>query len=233
MPGEDSGEAVTAAGEKVKNQNHGVADRFSAAVTYKLDKLYLALADDQNVQNTDNLRFVAQYGIGPVTIGGLYQKSERHDDDVPVTTTSTVANTTTGVVSTSTVYSDGNNNGKIATLSGLPSPSGLSGGVGNPILDFASGNYKAQDAYAVSAVWKIDTNWALKAQYAHSTSETVNKALGDTTAKNWLAGVDYKFTDASKVFAYYGQLDVDGDTSATNSDKLKDRTFAVGYELKF
>lgn len=233
MPGEDSGEAVTAAGEKIDNQNNGVADRFSVALTYKLDKLYLALADDQNIQNTDTFRFVAQYGFGPITIGGLYQTSERHDDDVATTTTVSKADPVTGVVSSSTTYSNGSNNGKIASLSSLPSPSGLSSGVGNPILDFASGNYKAQDAYAVSAVWKIDSNWALKAQYAHSTSETVNRALGDTTAKNWLLGGDYKFTDASKVFAYYGQIDVDGDLTATSDENLKDKTFAVGYELKF
>jgi predicted porin len=231
MPGEDSGEAVTVAGEKVKNQNHGIVDRISAAVSYKIDTLYLALADDQNVQNSDTYRFVAQYGFGPVTIGGLYQKSERHDDDVPTSTT-TITNTTTGA--TTTTYSDGNNNGKIASLSSLPTPnSSLSSGVGNPILDFASGNYEEQDAYAVSAAWKIDKNWVLKGQYVHSNSSPIATALGDTTAKNWLVGVDYKFTDASKVFAYYGSLEVDGDLSATTSDTLKDKTYAVGYELKF
>jgi predicted porin len=229
MPGEDSGEAVTTAGEKVDNQNNGLADRLSAAVTYKLDKLYLGLAADQNVQNTDIVRFVAQYGFGPVTIGGLYQTAERHDTDVPTTTTTT--NPTTGA--TTTTYSDGNNNGKIGSLSSLPSPSGLSSGVGNPIQDFGAGAYDSQDAYAISAVWKIDKNWALKAQYAYSTSEPINSALGDTKAKNWLVGGDYKFTDASKVFAYYGALDVDGDLTATTGDKLKDKTFALGYELKF
>lgn len=226
MPGEDSGEAVTAAGEKVENQNHGIADRYSVGVTYKFEKLYLGLAADQNVQNTDIVRFVAQYGFGPVTLGGLYQTAERHDKDVGISTT----NATTGAIT----YSDGNNNGKIASPSSLPTPnSNLSNGVGNPITDFAGGNYDSQDAFAVSAVWKIDKNWALKAQYAYSTSEPINGALGDTKAKNWLLGGDYKFTDASKVFVYYGALDVDGDLTATTGDKLKDKTFAAGYELKF
>jgi predicted porin len=230
MPGEDSGEAVTTTGEKIDNQNNGLADRFSTAVTYKLDKLYLGLAADQNVQNTDIVRFVAQYGFGPVTVGGLYQTADRHDKDVSTTTTTT--DPVTGVVTKT--YNNGNNNGKIASLSGLPTPnSNLSDGVGNPVGDFAKGAYDSQDAYAISAVWKIDKNWALKAQYAYSTSEPINSALGDTKAKNWLLGGDYKFTDASKVFAYYGALDVEGDLTATTGDKLKDKTFALGYELKF
>lgn len=231
MPGEDSGEAVTATGEKVENQNHGIADRYSIGATYKYEKLYLGLATDQNVQNTNIYRFVAQYGFGPVTLGGLYQTAERHDKNVPVSTT-TITNPTTGA--TTTVYSDGNNNGKIASPSSLPTPnSTLSSGVGNPISDFGNkGAYDSQDAYAISAAWKIDKNWVLKAQYAYSTSEPIN-GWGDTKAKNWLLGGDYKFTDASKVFAYYAALDVKGDLSATTGDKLKDKTFAVGYELKF
>lgn len=236
MPGEDSGEAVTGAGEKVENQNHGLADRVSAAVTYKLDKLYLGLAGDRNVQNTDIVRFAAQYGFGPVTIGGLYQNAERHDKNV-ATSTNTL-NTTTGAITTS--YSNGNNNGKIASFSSLPSPSGLSSGVGNPVTDFAGGAYDKQDAYAVSAVWKIDSNWALKAQYAYSKNEAVNGKLSDTDVKNWLVGGDYKFSDASKVFAYYAEIKADGDSAITANgvtsivgDTLKDKTFAVGYELKF
>jgi predicted porin len=219
MPGEDSGEAVLEDGQKAKNQNDGLADRFSVGATYKYEKLYLGLAADQNVQNTDIFRFVAQYGFGPVTIGGLYQTAERHDDEIPA------VDTETGEV----VYAAG----RIANVSSLPTPnSSLSDGVGNPIRDFGRGSYEKQDAYAVSAVWKIDKNWALKAQYAHSTSEPVN-GWGDTKAKNWVIGGDYKFTDASKVFAYYAALDVDGDLSTTSSDELEDKTFAVGYELKF
>ena len=219
MPGEDSGEAVLEDGETAKNQNDGLVDRISAAATYKYEKLYLGLATDQNVQNTDIYRFVAQYGFGPVTVGGLYQTAERHDKEVPA------LNADGEVVERA---------GKIASMSSLPTPnSSLSSGVGNPIGDFAGNNYDSQDAYAISAVWKIDKNWALKAQYAHSVSEPINRALGDTKADNWLLGGDYKFTDASKVFAYYGQIEVDGDLSATSSETLKDKTFAVGYELKF
>ncbi len=222
MPGEDTGEAVTAAGEKAKNQNDGLLDRFSAALSYKAGSLYLALADDQNVQNTDTMRFVAQYGFGSVTVGGIYQTAERHEKNIPT------LNSTTGVVS------DGNNNGKIASLSGLPTPnSSLSSGVGNPILDFASGNYDEQDAYGVSASWKLDKNWVLKAQYVESETTPISTTLSDTKAKNMLVGVDYKFTDASKVFAYYGQIKTDGDLTATTSESLKDKTYAVGYELKF
>jgi predicted porin len=218
MPGEDTGAVDAATGEKAKNQNSGIADRFSVAATYKLDTLYLAIADDQNVQNTDTLRFVAQYGIGPVTIGGLYQKAERHEKNLP-----TASNV------------NGTDNGTINSLSSLPTPnSSLSSGVGNPIKDFAnSGAYKDQDAYAVTAAWKIDKSWVLKGQYAHSNSSPVAATLGDTTAKNWLLGVDYKLSDAAKIFAYYASIDTDGDLTATTSETLKDKTYAVGYELKF
>lgn len=219
IPGEDSGEATLENGEKAKNQNHGIADRYSIGATYKYKKLYLGLATDQNVQNTDIVRFVAQYGFGPVTIGGLIQTAERHDKEVPA------------------LNDDGEvveKIGKIASLSSLPTPnSSLSKGVGNPINDFTKTGYDKQDAYAISAVWKLDKNWALKAQYAYSKNEQIVDTLGDTKAKNWLVGADYKFSDASKVFAYYGQLDVEGDVTANSDEKLKDKTFAVGYELKF
>jgi predicted porin len=217
MPGEDQGAIDATTGEKAKNQSNGIADRFSIAATYKLDTLYLAIADDQNVQNTDTLRLVAQYGIGPVTIGGLYQKAERHEKDLPTA-----------------LNADGIDNGIISKPSGLPSSTNnLASGVGNPITDFAGGNYKDQDAYAVTAAWKIDKSWVLKGQYAHSNSSPVASTLGDTTAKNWLLGVDYKLSDAAKIFAYYASIDTDGDLTATTSDTLKDKTYAVGYELKF
>lgn len=222
MPGEDSGETLVSNGDKAENQNDGFADRFSTAVTYKLDTLYLGLGYDSNVQNTDTYRLVAQYGIGSVTIGGMYQSSERHDDDVVGTCSVPVANSTCNL----------KDNGKIGSMSSLPLNSSGSG-VGNSINDFAGGNYKEQDAYAISAAWKIDKNWVLKGQYAHSETTPINNALGDTSADNWLLGVDYKFTDASKVFVYYGQIDTDGDLTATIDEDLSDKTYAVGYELKF
>lgn len=230
MPGEDSGELTDTAGNKIKNQNNGIADRFSVGATYKLDKLYLALADDQNVQNTDTLRFAAQYGIGPVTFGGVYQNAKRHDKDVLVSTTTSRANLTTGVITTTTANTTGTDNGKLGSLSSLPTPNNASS-VGNPINDF--GNYDSQDAYAVEAAWKIDKNWTLKGQYVESKSSPITSGLSDTTAKNYALGVDYNFTPASKVFAYYASIKTDGDLTATTSETLDDKTYAVGYELKF
>lgn len=215
MPGEDTGAVDATTGEKASNQNNGPVDRFSVAATYKLNTLYLALADDQNVQNTDTLRFAAQYGIGPVSFGGLYQTSDRHDKNIP-----TASNAT------------GTNNGKIGTLSSLPAPgSSLSTGVGNPINDF--GNYESQDAYGAEAAWKIDANWTLKGQYLESKSSPITSGLSDTKAKNYVLGVDYNFTAASRVFVYYADIKTDGDLTATNSESLDDKTYAVGYELKF
>jgi|KBSSwiStaDraftv2_1062776.scaffolds.fasta_scaffold41745_3 predicted porin len=215
--GEDTG-ASDSTGAKSKDQNSNLTNKYSLAATYKLDTLYLALADDHNVQNSDTIRFVAQYGIGPVTIGGLYQNADRHFKNPA---TSPTAN--------------GVNTGAIGALSSLPG-NNLNSGVGNPINDFAGGLYKKQDAYGVSAAWQIDKDWTVKGQYLRSKSDPVDAAgvgLSETVAKNYVVGVDYALSKAAKVFAYYASIKTDGDLTATTSETLDDKTYAVGYELKF
>ncbi|HEY3699322.1 MAG TPA: porin [Spongiibacteraceae bacterium] len=216
--GEDTG-ASDSTGAKSKDQNSNLTNKYSAAVTYKLDTLYLALAHDRNVENADTTRFAAQYGIGPVSIGGLYQNAERHFKN-PATTS--VAN---GV----------NTGNALQAISSLPGNS-LNSGVGNPITDFAGGTYKKQTGYGFDIAWKIDDDWTLKGQYVRSKSDPVDAAnvgFGDTTAKNYAVGVDYALSKAAKVFAYYASIKTDGDLSAINSESLDDKTYAVGWEFKF
>jgi predicted porin len=201
-PGEDSGQDNASK----SHTNHGIADKYSLAATYKWQTLYLALANTHNVQNTNIVRAVGQYGIGPVSIGALWQKADRN-----------FSTTSTGAVNT------------IGSLSGLP-VNNTNASNGNPITDFTT-NYKSQDGYVLSLAWKIDAV-TLKGQYGHSSSEPDSAALSDTKAKNYVLGADYKLNDNSKVFAYYAVIDTDGDNKRIDGN-LKDKTFAVGYDFKF
>jgi predicted porin len=202
QPGEDSGSKGAAGTISTSHTNHGAMDKYSAAVTFKQDTLYLALADDHNVQNTNILRAVGQYGIGPVTLGALWQKADRN-------------------------YSTSNTGAAV----GIGAFSGLPGSIANEITEFGT-IYKSQDAYAVSAAWKIDA-WTIKGQYAQSTSTFDNSLnLSDTKAKNYVLGADYALNSNVKVFAYYAAIDTEGDSSKFDGT-LNDKTFAVGWEFKF
>lgn len=221
--GENAGASDSATVNESKDQDDGLFDKYSVALTYKINTLSLGLANDHNVQNSDTLRFVATYGLGPVTIGGIYQTAERHYKN-PATST-----TVNGV-----------NTGTIAPISNLPqgtlTNSSASTTVGNPITDFAGARYDEQDAYGLTAAWKIDNNWTLKGQYLLSKSDPVDAAnvgLGETEATNLAIGIDYNITKSSKVFAYYASLEADGDLSATADETLEAKTFGLGYELKF
>lgn len=187
MPGEDDG--VTA------EDNDGPADRTSLALTYNSKMFYVALAADQNVQNTDTVRLAGEVTLGDFKIGALYQTAEINDDDLPTPATASIA----------------------------PRAAGMN--------DFTS-QYDEQDAWLLSGEWKFAKDWALKAQYGISESTPVTDGLDDTELTLAALGVDYKLSKASKVFAYYASIEGEGDDSITN-DSIEDKTFAVGYELKF
>jgi predicted porin len=109
----------------------------------------------------------------------------------------------------------------------LPSIAGI-----NDFDTFATTPYDEQDAWLLGAEWKIVGNWKLKAQYGMSESSLRNSSLGDTELTQMALGVDYKLNDNSKVFAYYASINGEGDSVVSN-DEAEDKTFAVGYELKF
>lgn len=184
MPGEDSG-------IEGDDDNDGPADRTSLALTYNSKMFYVALAADQNVQNTDTMRLVGEVTLGDFKVGGLYQTAEINDEDVGPT----INSRSTG------------------------------------LRDFTS-NYDEQDAWLLSGEWKFASDWALKAQYGMSESTPVTSGLDDTELTMIALGVDYKLGKASKVFAYYASVEGEGDSSIT-SDSIEDKTFAVGYEVKF
>jgi predicted porin len=197
MPGEESGISSATS----KNDNDGIADRTSLAVSYGDKIFYAAIAADRNVQNSDTIRAAGEVTLGPVKVGALYQTAEVHDKD-PV------------------------------LAAGVPVPgSGTIAPLAAGQTDFLS-NYKEQDAWLLGGEWKIAGPWKLKAQYGQSESTPVTSGLDDTELKLLAVGVDYKLNDNSKVFAYYASVEGDGDSAITN-DTIEDKTYAVGYELKF
>lgn len=100
------------------------------------------------------------------------------------------------------------------------------------LRDFTS-NYEEQDAWLLSGEWKFAKDFALKAQYGISESTPTNTTGIDDTELTMIAlGLDYKLSKASKVFAYYASVEGEGDSTFT-SDSIEDKTFAVGYEVKF
>lgn len=212
-PGEDSG------GDNAPtHDNSGLIDRYSLAATYKQKNVYAALANAHNVNNANIVRAVGQVGVGPVTLGALWQKADRNYKDSFDKTNQT----------TKSLY--------LPSVGSLPvSQSGASNG--NLVSDFTGGSIKSQDGYALSAGWKIDGSWTVKGQYGRSTTEADGDhssplGLGDTKLTSYALGVDYKLNDNAKVFAYYAELKADGDNRKYDG-MLKDKTFAVGYDFKF
>lgn len=63
-------------GEDAENDNGGVADGVSYSVSYQQDDLYLAVAGDQDVDDQDLLRLVAQYKMDALKLGVMYQQNE-------------------------------------------------------------------------------------------------------------------------------------------------------------
>jgi predicted porin len=63
-------------GEDAEGDNGGLADGVSYSVSYQKDDLYLALAGDQDVDDQDLMRLVAQYKIDALKLGFMYQQNE-------------------------------------------------------------------------------------------------------------------------------------------------------------
>lgn len=218
-PGEDSGSKVTDGTTSTSHSNHGLVDKYSAAITFKQDALYLGLADDHNEVNTNTVRAVGQYDFGPVVLGALWQKSDRNYSTNDKGKETYIQSA--GYLPGDSVTTTADTTGKLSDTHSQV----------NSIKQFGD-TYKSQDAYALTAAWKIDQNWTLKGQYVQSNSKHSASNLSDTKAKNYALGVDYALNKNAKVFAYYAAIDTDGDSSKFDGT-LKDKTYAVGYELKF
>ena len=58
------------------NDDTGLTDGISYSVSYTKDNLYIAVAGDQDVDNQDLMRIVAQYKIDALKLGVMYQQNE-------------------------------------------------------------------------------------------------------------------------------------------------------------
>lgn len=54
----------------------GLTDGISYSLNYSMDNLYIAVAGDQDVDNQDLMRIVAQYKINDLKLGVMYQQNE-------------------------------------------------------------------------------------------------------------------------------------------------------------
>jgi predicted porin len=214
---EETGVEVSA----INPQNdNGLGAGKSASIIYGKSKWYVGIAADDNVAATDAFRAVGEVTVGSVKIGAIYQTAERHETfDVIGPFSTFVSSSTTGV---------GAQNG----LNPFSEWDGVSGS-----------SFKEQEGYVVNALWKIAGPWSAKVQYGISTATptstptvvappTPPTQYEDVDVEAIAAGVDYKLSDAARVFAYYAALDTEGD-ERISTESVTDKTFAVGVDFKF
>jgi predicted porin len=219
---EETGVEVPVAGTAAPNpqNDNGFAAGKSLSVVYGKSKWYFGVAVDGNVAATDAVRAAGEITVGPVKIGAIYQTAERHEDFDVIGPFSTFIN--------SAVTSVGAQNGL--------NPFSEWDGVGGS-------SYKKQDGYVVNALWKIAGPWSAKIQYGHSTSTPTSTPTSvpptvaateyeDVDIDAIAAGVDYKFNDATRVFAYYATVKAEGDV-LVSTEATTDKTFALGFDFKF
>ena len=91
---------------------------------------------------------------------------------------------------------------------------------------------KKQTAYVLNGQFSVSDDVVLKAQYGHAKNEYSDNLVNikDTKVDQYALGADYKLNKAAKLYAYYAA--VDGKNKDVGDDS-KDKTFGVGYELKF
>ncbi len=219
-----SGFALTAAfapGESIDSSagktQDSLADSKSIALTYGAGtNLYLAIAHEQSMTpnsggtsaspsgTADITRLVGEVMLGAAKIGALYQTAEGSDRNDTLPSVSSI--------------------GSVNQLSDF----------GNTTAGIGNGSYKEQDAWIISGEFAATKEFILKAQYGYSESTPVAAGLSDTEATMIAVGADYKLDKNAKLFAYYAQLEVEGQrTGLANAGKPTDSTFGVGFELNF
>ena len=181
----------------------------SLSVVYGKAKWYVGAAYETNVATTDTFRAVGEVTLGTVKLGAIYQTAERHENIDSLGAFSTfvgTAGTTLGAQNGLTLLSE---------------------------WDGASGNaFKEQDGYVLNASWKVAGPWTLKAQVGSSTTTPTNAAYDDVKADALALGVDYKLSDAARLFTYYASVKAEGDAKIS-TEATTDKTFAVGLDFKF
>jgi predicted porin len=193
-----------------KPQNDsGFASGKSLSVVYGKAKWYVGAAYETNVLTTDAFRAVGEVTLGPVKLGAIYQKAERHEDIDSLQAFSTFVGTT-GTT--------------LGAQNGLTLLSEWDGAAGNA--------FKEQDGYVVNANWKIAGPWTAKVQLGSSKTTPTNVAYKDVKADAVAVGLDYKLSDAARLFTYYASVKAEGDEKIS-TESTTDKTFALGLDFKF
>jgi len=208
-------------GVEVSSTNKQDDNKFGAgkslSVSYGKAKWFVGAAIDDNVSTTDTKRLVGEVVLGPVKLGALAQRAERHEKEDSIS---------------------GYSNFVGSTLTGVGNPT-----AGNPLSDWdgvapttagttPTPSFKKQNGYLVNAAWKFYGPWTLKAQVGKSTTTPTADVLDDVDIDALAVGVDYKFNDNARLYTYYASLKTDGD-NAIDTKSVEDKTYAVGLDFKF
>ncbi len=188
MPGEENNVDEDENG----HLDDGLANGVSYSISYQVNSLYLAVAGDDDVNNTDIIRVVGEYEFSNVTLGVMWQDAEEAEDGVGI------------------------------------------GSVKGPLKDIGTqldAKFEEQDGYMLSAKVKLSDKWVFRAQWAESDVEGID-GITDAETEQIAVGLDYKFSNKTKLFGYYSLLEADGDDGVKQVDVEFD-TVAVGMEHKF
>ena len=84
----------------------------------------------------------------------------------------------------------------------------------------------------------LDTPWSFKAQYQEADTDwTTATVTGDTSAKQWGIGADYKLNSQTKLFASAVQREWDNKRTsagaATAIPNADESVYGLGMEIKF
>jgi predicted porin len=221
---EDSGVSTA----KTSNDETGFLERYSLSAKYAFnDTSFIGLATDQNIKNADIVRLVGSATFGDFTFNGHVQNAKVANNDLD---------------------KDGIK-GELGE--GIGGSTGLENALGNSLgaSDAAALAYfkdiKSQDAWMVNGKYQMG-DWAFKAQYGRSSSESAINASGPTfatkhtfEAQQLALGVDYAVSKNTMVYGYAAKLTVDADNvnlwagNAGSNDDSDLKTFGVGFETKF
>ncbi len=192
-----------------RQDDNGFAAGKSLSVVYGKAKWFVGAAYETNVLTTDAFRAVGEVTLGPVKLGAIYQKAERHKDFDSLQAFSTFV---------------GTNGTPLGAQNGLTLLSEWDGASGNA--------FKEQDGFVVNANWKIAGPWTAKLQVGSSTTTPTSAAYTDVEADAVALGLDYKLSDAARLFTYYATVEAKGDAKIS-TEATTDKTFAVGLDFRF
>jgi len=206
VQGEETGVEQSATNQQNDND---FASGQSVSVGYGKTGWFIGAAYESNVVNSDTLRAIAEFTIGPVKLGAIAQTAERHEDYDTLGGFGTFVN---------------------STPTGVGAQNGL-----NPFSEWdgAAGTaYKEQDGYVLNGVWKIAGPWSAKFQYANTTSTPSNENFGDAELDAVAVGVDYALNEATRLFSYYAEVETKGD-AAISTQATTDSLLTVGLDFRF